>query len=82
MEKVYRRLQMLQVILVSCLGIVSIAVVVAIAKHHWWATIRGLIAAVTMIVVYIMNQQSLKELKYQITDRQCLETMMKENDYD
>ncbi len=35
MEKISARLQMLQVISIFCLGIVSIAVVVAIVKQNW-----------------------------------------------
>lgn len=67
MEKILMRLQMLQVISILCLGLVSIAVVVALVKQNWWSAILGLIAVEIMIVVYIINQQSLKELKYQMT---------------
>lgn len=66
------RLQMLQVISIFCLGLVSIAVVVALVKQNWWSAILGLIAVVIMIVVYIINQQSLKELKYQMTKQATL----------
>ncbi|AXJ13975.1 hypothetical protein [Streptococcus pluranimalium] len=62
MEKILMRLQMLQVISILCLGLVSIAVVVALVKQNWWSAILGLIAVVIMIVVCIINQQSLKEL--------------------
>ena len=67
MEKILMRLQMLQVISILCLGLVSIAVVVALVKQNWWSAILGLIAVAIMIVVYIINQQSLKELRYQMT---------------
>ncbi|WP_438478231.1 hypothetical protein [Streptococcus pluranimalium] len=67
MEKISARLQMLQVISIFCLGIVSIAVVVAIVKQNWWSAILGLVVVGLMIVVCIINQQSLKELKYQMT---------------
>ncbi|MFU2205844.1 hypothetical protein [Streptococcus pluranimalium] len=66
-EKILMRLQILQVISIFCLGLVSIAVVVALVKQNWWSAILGLIAVAIMIVVYIINQQSLKELKYQMT---------------
>ena len=72
MEKILMRLQMLQVISIFCLGLVSIAVVVALVKQNWWSAILGLIAVVIMIVVYIINQQSLKELKYQMTKQATL----------
>ncbi|MGX7775764.1 hypothetical protein ACVV62_01095 [Streptococcus pluranimalium] len=72
MEKISARLQMLQVISIFCLGLVSIAVVVALVKQNWWSAILGLIAVVIMIVVYIINQQSLKELKYQMTKQATL----------
>lgn len=72
MEKILMRLQMLQVISILCLGLVSIAVVVALVKQNWWSAILGLIAVVIMIVVYIINQQSLKELKYQMTKQATL----------
>ncbi|WP_341931854.1 hypothetical protein [Streptococcus pluranimalium] len=62
MEKILTRLQMLQVISILCLGLVSISVVVALVKQNWWSAILGLIAVVIMIVVCIINQQSLKEL--------------------
>ncbi|MGV3294303.1 hypothetical protein [Streptococcus pluranimalium] len=62
MEKILMRLQMLQVISILCLGLVSIAVVVALVKQNWWSAILGLIAVVIMIVVCIINQQSLKKL--------------------
>lgn len=71
MEKILMRLQMLQVIFL-CLGLVSIAVVVALVKQNWWSAILGLIAVAIMIVVYIINQQSLKELKYQMTKQATL----------
>ncbi|WP_438838993.1 hypothetical protein [Streptococcus pluranimalium] len=58
---------MLQVISIFCLGIVSIAVVVAIVKQNWWSAILGLVVVGLMIVVCIINQQSLKELEYQMT---------------
>ncbi|AUW97318.1 hypothetical protein [Streptococcus pluranimalium] len=72
MEKILMRLQMLQVISILCLGLVSIAVVVALVKQNWWSAILGLIAVAIMIVVYIINQQSLKELKYQMTKQATL----------
>lgn len=72
MEKISARLQMLQVISILCLGLVSIAVVVALVKQNWWSAILGLIAVAIMIVVYIINQQSLKELKYQMTKQATL----------
>lgn len=72
MEKILMRLQMLQVISIFCLGLVSIAVVVALVKQNWWSAILGLIAVAIMIVVYIINQQSLKELKYQMTKQATL----------
>lgn len=56
MEKILMRLQMLQVISILCVGLVSIAVVVALVKQNWWSAILGLIAVVIMIVVYIINQ--------------------------
>ncbi|MFU2194320.1 hypothetical protein [Streptococcus pluranimalium] len=62
MEKILMRLQMLQVISILCLGLVSIAVVVALVKQNWWSAILGLIAVVIMIIVCIINQQSLKKL--------------------
>lgn len=71
MEKILMRLQMLQVIFL-CLGLVSIAVVVALVKQNWLSAILGLIAVVIMIVVCIINQQSLKELKYQMTKQATL----------
>lgn len=61
------RLQMLQVISILCLGLVSIIVVFAHVKQNCWSAIMELMAVVIMIVVYIINQQSLKELKYQMT---------------
>ncbi len=67
MENISARLQMLQVISIFCLGIVSIAVVVAIVKQNWWSAILGLVVVGLMIVVCIINQQSLKELEYQMT---------------
>lgn len=72
MEKILMRLQMLQVISILCLGLVSIAAVVALVKQNWWSAILGLIAVAIMIVVYITNQQSLKELKYQMTKQAML----------
>lgn len=72
MEKILMRLQMLQVISILCLGLVSIAVVVALVKQNWWSAILGLIAVAIMIVLYIINQQSLKELKYQMTKQATL----------
>ena len=72
MEKILMRLQMLPVISILCLGLVSIAVVVALVKQNWWLAILGLIAVVIMIVVYIINQQFLKELKYQMTKQATL----------
>lgn len=72
MEKILMRLQMLQVISIVCLGLVSIAAVVALVKQNWWSAILGLIAVAIMIVVYITNQQSLKELKYQMTKQAML----------
>lgn len=72
MEKILMRLQMLQVISILCLGLVSIAAVVALIKQNWWSAILGLIAVAIMIVVYITNQQSLKELKYQMTKQATL----------
>ncbi|MGV3005341.1 hypothetical protein [Streptococcus pluranimalium] len=72
MEKILMRLQMLQVISIFCLGLVSIAVVVALVKQNWWSAILGLIAVAIMIVLYIINQQSLKELKYQMTKQATL----------
>lgn len=72
MEKILMRLQMLQVISILCLSLVSVAVVVALVKQNWWSAILGLIAVVIMIVVYIINQQSLKELKYQMTKQATL----------
>lgn len=67
MENISARLQMLQVISIFCLGIVSVAVVVAIVKQNWWSAILGLVVVGLMIVVCIINQQSLKELEYQMT---------------
>ncbi|MFZ7332713.1 hypothetical protein [Streptococcus pluranimalium] len=72
MEKILTRLQMLQVISILCLGLVSISVVVALVKQNWLSAILGLIAVVIMIVVCIINQQSLKELKYQMTKQATL----------
>ncbi|MGQ9412085.1 hypothetical protein [Streptococcus pluranimalium] len=72
MEKILTRLQMLQVISILCLGLVSISVVVALVKQNWLSAILGLIAVVIMIVVCIVNQQSLKELKYQMTKQATL----------